>query len=188
MREPDFIALFVEPLEHLEVPYMITGAVASVIYGEPRFTRDIDIVLQLREADVARFSTAYPEEDFYIPPAEVLQEEIAKPSRGHFNLIHHDTALRADIYLRGDDPLHAWAFARRRRMAVDDLDVWVAPIEYVVLRKLEYFRTSGSDRHLRDVNMMLRISGEIVDSRELDRWVGRLGLGRELGAARAYGG
>lgn len=27
---------------------MITGGVASVIYGDPRFTRDIDLVLELR--------------------------------------------------------------------------------------------------------------------------------------------
>lgn len=49
VAEPDFIGLFVAPLEDLEVPYMITGAVASVIYGDPRFTRDIDIVLELRD-------------------------------------------------------------------------------------------------------------------------------------------
>lgn len=186
MREPDFIGLFVEPLEALDVPYMITGAVASVVYGEPRFTRDIDIVLELHGTDVARFSAVFPESDFYVPPAETLREEIARSGGGHFNLIHHETALRADLYLRGDDPLHAWAFERRRRIRVDDLDIWIAPIEYVVVRKLEFFRASGSDRHLRDVNGMLRISGDLVDSRELDRWIERLGLEREIETARAY--
>ena len=44
----------------------------------------------------------------------------------------------------------------------------LAPIEYVILRKLEYFRASGSDRHLRDVAMMLRISGDSVDQLELE--------------------
>lgn len=188
MAEPDFIGLFVAPLEDLEVTYMITGAVASVIYGDPRFTRDIDIVLELRDRDVARFSTAFPEEDFYVPPEEILRDEVDRPGGGHFNLIHHETALRADVYLRGDDPLHAWAFPRRRWVRVGDLEVRIAPIEYVILRKLEYYRMSGSDRHLRDVGMMLEISGELIDSRELDRWVERLELGREMEAARKYAG
>jgi hypothetical protein len=46
-------------------------------------------------------------------------------------------------------------------------NIWVAPIEYVILRKLEYFEQSGSDRHLRDVAMMLRISGDTVESGSL---------------------
>lgn len=49
MTEPDLVGLFVAPLETLGVNYMITGGVASVIYGDPRFTRDIDLVLELRE-------------------------------------------------------------------------------------------------------------------------------------------
>ena len=187
MREPDFLGLFVEPLEDLRVPYMITGAVASAIYGEPRFTRDIDIVLELRRSDVKTFSEAFPEEAYYVPPAPTLREEIARSSSGHFNLIHQATALRADIYLRGDDPLHGWAFERRRRIDVDDVEAWVAPIEYVVLRKLEYFRSSGSDRHLRDVSGMMRVSEEIVDWDELQGWTDRLDLEEALEAARSYG-
>ncbi len=92
MTEPDLIRLFIEPLEEVEIPYMITGGVASVIYGDPRFTRDIDVV---------------------------LEEEAARLQGGHFNLIHGETALRADVYLMGDDPLHAWAFARRGDDAPD---------------------------------------------------------------------
>lgn len=86
--------------------------------------------------------------------------------------------------MRGDDPLHAWAFERRVRVPVEGLAIWVAPIVYVVLRKLEYYRASGSDRHLRDVAMMLRISGEAVDQRALDRWIDELDLREVLEEAR----
>jgi hypothetical protein len=36
MQDPDFIALFVAPLETADIRYMITGSVACSIYGEPR--------------------------------------------------------------------------------------------------------------------------------------------------------
>lgn len=36
------------------MPYMVTGAVATAVYGEPRLTRDIDLVIALRSADAPR--------------------------------------------------------------------------------------------------------------------------------------
>ncbi|HER20223.1 MAG TPA: hypothetical protein ENO14_04160, partial [Chromatiales bacterium] len=145
------------PLEEIGVAYMVTGGVASIIYGDPRFTRDVDVVLDLRPRDVPAFLAAFGGKDYYVPPQEVLEEEIARQSGGHFNVIHHDTALRADVYLSGEDPLHTWAFERRLRLDLGSLTISVAPVEYVIIRKLEYFRESNSDRHLRDIAMMLRL-------------------------------
>jgi hypothetical protein len=187
VTDPDLIGLFVEPLDRLEIPYMVTGGVASVIYGDPRFTRDVDLVLELGGRDIRRLESEFGGGDFYVPPVEVLEEESSRREGGHFNLIHRDTALRADVYLSGDDPLHAWAFGRRRRLTLERTGIWVAPIEYVILRKLQYFESSGSERHLRDVAMMLRISGDLIDRPELGRWIERLDLGEALERARAYG-
>ncbi len=68
---PDLVALFVEPLERTGIPYMITGGVASVIYGDPRFTRDVDVVLLLDGAGITRLRSAFEEEDFYVPPQRI---------------------------------------------------------------------------------------------------------------------
>ena len=34
----------VQTLERLRIPYLVTGSVASMAYGEPRLTNDIDLV------------------------------------------------------------------------------------------------------------------------------------------------
>jgi hypothetical protein len=183
---PDLIGLFIEPIERTRISYMITGGVATVIYGDPRFTRDIDVVLELARLDVPRLAAAFEGGAFYVPPTEVLHEEARRPEGGHFNIIHRDTALRADIYLVGNDPLHAWALERRSRMQVETIDIWVAPLEYVILRKLLYYQTSGSDRHLRDIAMMLRISGDILDVDALRGWLSRLDLEGVFQRARRY--
>jgi len=43
----DLIELFIRPLERLGVEYMITGGVAGAVYGDPRFTGGVDLVLDL---------------------------------------------------------------------------------------------------------------------------------------------
>lgn len=182
----DLIGLFVEPLERLGLVYMITGGVASVVYGDPRFTRDVDVVLELDEADAESLESAFSHEEFYVPPRSVLLEESARPGGRHFNIIHRGTALRAAIYTAGDDPLHGWALRRRSRIDAGGTAITLAPIEYVIVRKLQYFRDSGSDRHLRDVAMMLRVSGDTIDGSALEEWIGRLELETEWERARGY--
>lgn len=177
MTEASLISLFVRPLNLLRIPYLVTGGVASVVYGEPRMTRDIDLVIGLEPGDASRFAGAWASEAFYVPPVEVIAEESARPAHGHFNVIHHDTAMRADVYLPGRDPLNAWAFAHPVVRRIGDDDVVLAPIEAVILSKLRYYQMGRSDRHLRDIRQMLRISGDLVDRATLERWVDRLGLG-----------
>ena len=163
MPVPELFRVFLQPLNDLGLSYMVTGAVAAIIYGEPRLTHDLDIVLRLRRSDAARVAAAFPPEQFYAPPVEVIEAEASRPFHGHFNLVHLQSAMKADVYLAGSDPLHHWALPRRRRETVGDEVIWVAPIEYVIVRKLQYFRDSNSDRHLRDIQQMLRVSGSRVD-------------------------
>lgn len=187
MTDPDLVGLFIEPLETLGLWYMITGGVASVIYGDPRFTRDIDIVLELPESEIDGLVEAFSSQHFYVPPTQTLRDESARSRHGHFNIIHRDTALRADVYLLGDDPLHLWALGRRIRVPLDaGIAIWLAPMEYVIVRKLEYYADFGSDRHLRDISMMLEISGEKLNRAELLRWVEGLGLEKAWATAEAF--
>lgn len=163
MAAPGWIDLFVQPLEALGLPYMVTGSVASMIYGEPRLTLDVDIVLDLAAARAVDLLGAFPDSAFYRPPLEVVQVECAREARGHFNVIHHATGMKADVYLAAQDELHRWGLAHRRRIRFGEGELALAPPEYVILRKLEFWREGGSEKHLRDVRAMLA-----ADSR-LDR-------------------
>lgn len=80
---PDLIELFIRPLERAGLEYMITGGVAVVIYGDPRFTRDVDLVLELAPERSSALLGAFDGDAFYLPPAAVLAEEVARPEGGH---------------------------------------------------------------------------------------------------------
>ncbi len=177
MPVPSPLQPFIDPLERLGFPYCITGSVAASIYGEPRLTADIDVVLLLRAFDIAALRQAFPEALYYVPPYETMIAETARPVRGMFNLIHHESQFKADIYVAVDDPLHRWALENRRRVDLDSQGIWVAPPEYVILRKLEYLREGHSDKHVRDIRFMLAVTD--VDRDLIGREVAARGLRSE---------
>jgi hypothetical protein len=139
-------------------------------------------VVALSSRDIAAFVAAFPLEEFYCPPEDVLAVEVRRGQRGHCNLIHHDSGFKADIYIAFDE-LHRWALAHRRTLVLDGLSMSVAPVEYVILRKLEYFRERRSEKHLRDIRGMLEISSNQIDRAFLETWIDQLGLDATWGEA-----
>lgn len=175
MPARDELSLFAERLEAIGAPYMVTGATAAILYGQPRTTNDLDVVLSLNDATRSALLQAFPETDFYVPPESVIRTEQARHQRGHFNLIHHESGYKADIYLTGIDPMHAWAMPLRRRLRWSEgVDIAVAPPEYVVLRKLEYYREGQSAKHPADIRAIREVTG--VDEAALAPWLERMGL------------
>ena len=122
MQELELFKLFTNRLNELSVRYMLTGAVASIIYGEPRMTHDMDVVIEMEQEDVEKFCNAFPLDEFYCPPPEVIKVELVRRQRGHFNLIHQETGFKADIYTSGQDELHHWALNNRKLVDVDGED------------------------------------------------------------------
>jgi len=100
----------------------------------------------------------FPETEFYCPPRDVIEIERNRERRGHFNLVHYDTGWKADVYLSSDDPLHAWALRNRRAVENEGVQIWLAPPEYVIIKKLEFLREGGSEKHLRDIRGMLVVT------------------------------
>ena len=181
----ELFEIFTRPMEELGISYLVTGAVASIVYGEPRTTHDIDLILDLQAHDATRLPLAFPPQEFYCPPEEVIRIEIARTDRGHFNLVHHDTGYKADVYLKGDHPLHVWAFPRRCRITLPGGgQMSIAPPEYVILRKLEFYREGRSDKHLRDIRGIVDVSGAELDHSALEHWIERLKLGDEWRLAK----
>ena len=179
MLEPDLIELCARPLERLHIRYLISGSVAAMLYGEPRVTNDIDFVVFLRQNDIEQLPQAYPSPEFYLPPENVIAAEVARKEKGQFNVIHPGSGLKADFYTANRDELDGWAFRNVRQYNFENVVVRLAPPEYVIVRKLEYYREGGSDKHLRDIGAMLAVSGDMINRAELDEWIRRQKLETE---------
>jgi len=87
---------------------------------------------------------------------------------------------QADIYTEGADPLHTWGLQHRRAIEVSPgKSLWVAPPEYVILRKLEYYREGRSEKHVLDIRGMLEVSGDGLNQAFLQDQIQQMSLSGE---------
>jgi len=180
MQPLDLLEIFLLPLEQSGFEYMVTGSIAATLYGEPRLTHDVDLVILLKIDQIQNFITSFPPADFYCPPAEIIRIELQRRDFAHFNLIHHETGYKADCYPFTGNPLHSWALSQKRRIFIrPDFSLFAAPPEYVILRKLQYFRDGGTQKHISDIRKMIATPDCVLDQSVLNDWIDRLNLEKE---------
>ena|SRR5436190_734157 len=105
--------------------------------------------------------------------------EMRRESRGHFNVIHISSGLKADFYLANRDELYAWAFRNAKKYSLQGREITLAPPEYVIIRKLEFFREGGAEKHVRDIRSMIAVSGTKFDQDALQEWLRQRNLTAE---------
>jgi hypothetical protein len=174
MEQSDLLRLVVSVLERLGLRYFVTGSTVTIFYGEPRFTNDIDVVVDLPLDAVAEFCSQFPEDEFYVS-VDAARDAVGRHSM--FNLIHPRSGLKVDVIIPAPSEFNRSRFARARRVrAGEDWDASFSSPEDAILKKMEFHREGGSDKHLRDIAGVLRTSGNEVDTAYIDRWADTLGL------------
>ena len=165
------LALVIGLLERSGIPYMVTGSLASSYHGEPRATRDADIVIDPSREALDRLTAGLLEAGFYVD-RDVAREAFA--GRSQFNAIGPD-ALKVDFMIRRDRPFSVEEFRRREPADLLGTPGFVATAEDVILAKLEWAKATGSDRQLDDVAGILA-SASGLDLSYVDRWAAILGV------------
>ena len=174
MEQSELLRFLATALERLNLPYFITGSTVTIFYGEPRFTNDIDVVVDLPEGVVDEFCRQFPETDFYLNE-ESVREAIRQQSQ--FNIIHPRSGLKIDVIIPPATEFNESRFKRARRVqAGTDWEASFASPEDAIIKKLEYYREGNSEKHLRDVAGVLKTSGSEIDLDYIRRWAGALGL------------
>jgi hypothetical protein len=166
----ELLAGVVDALEAEGIPYMLTGSLASSLWGEPRATNDVDIVIDPSPDALGRMVDRLQREDLYI---DLDAARAALRDRGQFNAIVLDA--KVDFILKKADLFSAVAFERRRRVRGLEIDADVVSPEDLILTKLAWAIETGSDRQLRDVAGMIALV-EDLDRAHIGLWAGRLGI------------
>jgi len=174
MGPSELLRYIVGALEEIGARYFVTGSTASIFFGEPRFTNDLDVVVDLHPDDVARFCAAFPADEFYLSEESVRR---AVAQKGSFNILHPASALKVDVIVPADTSFNRSRFARIQRVNPDaDFQACFTSAEDVIVKKMEFYREGGSEKHLRDITGILKISGATLDYEYIESWAENLGL------------
>lgn len=183
MEQPELFRYTLDVLERLGITYFVVGSFASMAYGEPRSTLDIDVVIDPRGDQIDRLCDAFPDPDFYVSREAARASLVA---RSQFNVIRPDTGNKVDFMIaRGDAYGREQIVGRRRLKLLPDREGFAARAEDVIVGKLLYYREGGSEKHLRDIAGILKLSGGQLDRGYIERWMAELGLNTEWQAVLA---
>jgi hypothetical protein len=163
-------------LERAGIPYMLTGSFASVFYGSPRSTQDIDLVISATGEQLHEFIATLPSGEYYSEITAVLE---AQRRESMFNIIDMRTNWKIDMILRKNREFSREEFSRRKEVNLEGVPLFVASAEDVVLSKLEWSKLAQSQRQVEDAAGILKMRADSLDRSYLDKWVRELGLTKE---------
>ena len=165
-------------LDRLRIPYAVTGSLAGDLHGRIRFTRDVDIIVDLPPARAEELFGAL--EGAYYVPRDFARQAIAAGSG--FNVLHLATGLKFDLFPVGPRAIDREQLARRvvaRHPAAPEVPLSFVSAEVLILRKLAWYQLGGrvSDQQWKDVQGVLEANSGRLDLDYLRR------TGPELGVA-----
>jgi hypothetical protein len=176
----EVLKLIAGRLDAARVPYMITGSIAAGLYGQPRMTRDIDIVVAL--APVLVTSLVEQLDPEFIHDAELIRTAVAE--RRIFSVVHRSATQKVDFIVRTDDDYEIEKFDRRRQVDVDGQPMWLIAAEDLVLSKLVWAKQSRSELQFRDIRSIVAVQPRL-DWPYIDRWATRLTVAKLPGEFRS---
>jgi hypothetical protein len=163
--------------EALHIPYYITGGVCAIAYGDPRTTRDLDVVIECKPSEIMAMVARLKAEGFYCPPGAI--EDIQSSMGRVLSVTHMQLVLNADLVLNANTEFDRSKMERRRLEAIglDESErFWLASPEDVILAKLLWGQQSQSEKQWRDVLGVLKVQGDSLDFAYLTQWAARLDL------------
>ncbi len=134
-------------LERQNIPYMLIGGQAVLLYGEPRLTRDIDITLGVDVDKLQNIISIVGNLALKILPENTenfVRETMVLP------VIHEATGIRID-FIFSLSPYERQAIAKAKKVRMLDRDVCFASPEDVIIHKI----VAGRPRDMEDIRGIL---------------------------------
>jgi hypothetical protein len=176
----DFLRRISAALERSEIPYMVTGSMASSMYGVPRATNDVDIIIAPTREQMETFIQLMQRLQFYIAREEVTA---ALANRTMFSVMDFPNGWKADLIVQKNREFSITEFGRRETHEVEGLRLTIATPEDVLLGKLEWAKMSESERQIDDAAGILRMQKNTLDLPYIESWLAALGLEAQWTAA-----
>jgi hypothetical protein len=163
----DLAARVIEALEAERIEYMVVGALSSSVFGIPRATKDVDIVLQLETREpLLRLEGRLG--DLVVFDPQVTFETLTGSLR-HILTAKTSPPFTVELFELGSDPFVVERFSRRRAEWSSQLKrkVFLPTAEDVIIQKLRW----GRPKDLEDARDVLAVQTRArLDMDYITRW------------------
>lgn len=179
MDPQHLLVKIVKVLNQLKIPYFITGGMAVYVWGRPRFTADIDIIIELKDEKVKQLVEVLIKEGYIDEDAvrEALQHE------SEFNFIDQKVGIKVDFWILKNNEFDRSRLRRRIAKKILNQKVYFISPEDLILKKLLWHQESQSVRQLEDVHSIAEMLKNKLDFAYLKKWAKKqktLGLLEEM--------
>jgi len=168
----------IKTLDELNIPYCISGSLASSAYGFARATLDVDIVINIGLHHINPLISGL-EKKFYVDP-EMISNAFKRKS--FFNILHLKSMLKIDFFVSTNDSYSDKIFERRIKDKLQDeadsIEIYLISPEDIILNKLVWYKFGGkvSEKQWADVIGVLKIQGKDLDMKYLKKWAEHLNV------------
>jgi hypothetical protein len=185
MLPTEVLLLVTDALESLNIMYCVGGSFASSTYGEPRATRDVDILVDFPSNKVALFVKQIGS-DFFVQASDIYDAINIASSRSEdplhratCNLVHRNSFFRVDLFVSSGRAYDSAQISRRIAQTValnPERHAYFVSPEDIILIKLEWYRLSQGvlDRQWHDMLSVLATQADTLDLSYLQHWAGYL--------------
>ena len=171
LSEFEILQIVIKKLDLAGIFYMVSGSIAANFYTTPRMTRDIDIVIEVGNKDAEKLYSLFSK-DFYLD-IEAVKEAVR--NQKVFNIIHNESVVKVDFIVKKETDYRKIEFARRRKIAFEDLNIYIVSPEDLIISKLYWAKDSFSEKQITDVRNLFNTVSDI-DKEYIQKWVKQLGI------------
>jgi hypothetical protein len=169
MPPVEIVAVVLQALNELGVPYMIVGSLSSNLYGEPRMTKDADLVVQLGDRTLSSIMEK-------IGPGFTIDRQMGFETvtgTTRYHILHTDSEFLIELFELTNDPHNQQRFTRRRQITFAGVTSFVPTAEDVIIQKLRWYKRGKRPKDIADVGNVLEGQMPNLDLTYIRSWCDR---------------
>ena len=166
----DFLRILIHFFDTNNIPYMLSGSVAMSLYTQPRFTRDYDFVVHLKDEHIQQLLKSF-NEGYYIND-ESVKEAIRDQTM--FNIIDHKSGYKADFMILKNEPFRQSEFRRRKKVKFLDINISIVSVEDLLISKIIWIQEIQSGVQIEDIKSLSILAD--LDWSYVNSWIRELNL------------
>ena len=166
----DFLRVLIDFFEEQNIPYMLSGSVAMSLYTQPRFTRDYDFVVNLKDQHINELLKSFS--NGYYVNNESVKDAIR--TKTMFNIVDHKSGYKADFVILKDDPFRQTEFLRQKKVKFLDMTISIVSPEDLLLSKIIWIQEIQSAIQMEDIKLLSKV--ESLDWNYINTWLKELNL------------